>query len=141
MIRYLRSTHKDLTKSDTKVKIGDLSTMPDNNVLPRRKLSPDKLKTRMTEQIQIVLYFLIYFLGVCFYVYVFDMWSCFAANKIIWTFFYLSGNRFSETCIWSSISQAIKDLNEFEVHRYLTICVECKNVLLYWYVLLLSFFT
>ena len=36
-------------KPYTKVKSGDLSIMFDNNVLPRRKLSSDWLKTHVTE--------------------------------------------------------------------------------------------
>ena len=37
-------------KSLTKVKSGDLSIMHDNNVMPRRKLSSDWLKTCVTEE-------------------------------------------------------------------------------------------
>ena len=49
-MRSLRSLLKDLTKTHTKVKSDDLSIMHDNNVMPRRKLSPDWLNTHVTEE-------------------------------------------------------------------------------------------
>ena len=50
LIHSLRSLLKDLTKSLTNVKSGDLSIMQDKNVMPRRKLSSDWLKTHVTEE-------------------------------------------------------------------------------------------
>ena len=49
MICSFRSLLKDLTKSHTKVKFGDLSIMHDNNVMLRRKLSFDWLKIDVNE--------------------------------------------------------------------------------------------
>ena len=49
IILILRLLLKDLTKSLTEVKSSDLSIMHDTNVMPKRKLSYDWLKTHTTE--------------------------------------------------------------------------------------------
>ena len=49
-IRSFGPLLKDPTKPHTKVKSSDLSTMHDNNVVPRRKLSSDCINTHVTEQ-------------------------------------------------------------------------------------------
>ena len=46
---HLRSLLKNLTKSHTEVKSGDLSIMHDSNVMPRPKLSSDGLFRLVTE--------------------------------------------------------------------------------------------